>query len=115
MTADDESAVIFLTIKLCDADGLQKEFDRYVKTTIRYVIDHVLEKYVNSLKKQVRCDPVEHPEYLRSDKSYMMPDFEISEETLIQDVRILEGISLLGKKHRLVIELGFLRIFRMTP
>ncbi len=89
-----------------DVDGLQKEFDCFVKRTIKYVIDHVLEKYVNSLKKLDRVQVVEDPGTLYADTSYMMPELE---KVCFHDEKILESISMLGKRHKLVIELGFLQ------
>ena len=37
--------------KELDDVGLQREFDRYIKTTISQVADHVVKKYSHSIKR----------------------------------------------------------------
>ena len=92
------------------AEGLQKEFDRYIKITISNVVDHVIKKYANSQKKQWYTICVSDPgEYACRGKkiSWYMQSYP-SEKDSISDERLLAGLARLGETYRVVIELGIL-------
>ncbi|MCR5596131.1 MAG: sigma-70 family RNA polymerase sigma factor [Lachnospiraceae bacterium] len=93
-------------------ERLQIEFDAFVKKSIKYIIDHVLEKYVNSLKSHKPTIYVGDPGDKLIDRyvpGIQGEIWDIDEDDTFTDERILEGLSRLGKKQRLIIELDFIK------
>lgn len=63
--------------KELDDVGLQREFDRYIKTTISQVADHVVKKYSHSIKRPYTICVSNPDDYVcrarRQDPWYMQP------------------------------------------
>ena len=99
--------------KIENATDLQKEFDTYIKKTIKLVINNVLRTYVNSEKRQRNMVYVADPnEYAFRGKHYdhLSAGPDPDREEYFQDERLLAGLASLGEKHRRVIELTFLEM-----
>ena len=96
--------------KVLDDVGLQREFDRYIKTTISQVADHVVKKYSHSIKRPYTICVSNPDDYVcrarRQDPWYMQP--YPSAKDGFSDERLLAGLDKLGETYRLIIELDFL-------
>ncbi len=89
------------------ADRLQKEFDHFVKETIKNIINDVLRSYVDR-KDRIRTVNIDDLEDLAAPE--VTPDFEkfkvvLGESSLFfDDERIAAGMELLSRKHRQILE-----------